>query len=707
MELIKLYNALLRRKWLIIQAVVFFTIVGIVLALILPKNYQSTARVMVTSSDSTMSILAEMGLSEVATSLSSSDDDISNIIALATTRTLLDDLIWRLQLRNSDGKLYSTEELLVPGLLGEFEARPNLSVTQEQGTDILMFEASSDDPRLSQLIADTAVTLAVKRSQERSREDTRAARIFIEKQLKDVEKQFDDAMGAIASAQADEEILDLESEMKAAIARLSEQMLSFETNAASIQEVRAKLRSQRSYSSAEATGRVSSYARQSNSKILSIENSLLELREGRARMRLELTEKHPDIIEADKMITELEEQLDAAIAEQQATDPNTQQLQSQLAGLIQRGEQIQSSIDANTELFGGYPEKMRRLSQLTLIAGAAEKVYESLQEQRYQIGVAEAMQVSDLQPIEAAVLPDRHYSPKLLVNVILGIVLGTGVGLGLAFVFEYIDDSVKNPDELAELWGLPQLGIVPRFKISGERRVIDVLPTTHPISEAYRTVRNGLLYASLDKPLRIIATSSAMPGEGKSTFSINLAISFALEGKRVLLVDCDLRRPAQHRHFPETSNHQGLTDVLTGKLGVEDAIQTTPIENLALLTSGPIPTDPARLIESLRLRQLLLDLQKSYDLVIVDTPPSLVVNDALVISRFIDGIVLVVEAGKTSRKLISDMRDRFEASGVEPLGLVLNKLDLINSSYGYYYRAYQNYKADEPAPTPRSSGGAA
>lgn len=703
MELIKLYNALFRRKWLIVQSAIFFVFVGALLALMLPKNYQSSAKVMVSSSDSTMSILAEMGLSEVATSLSSSDEDISNIIALATTRSLIEDLVWRLQLRNSEGRPYSPEEILVPGLLGEFEARPGLSVNQEQGTDILVFEATSGDPRLSRLMADTAAQLAVRRSQERAREDTRAARLFIQQQLEDVEAQFDEAMAAIAEAQASEEILDIESEMKAAIARLSELVLAGENNAAAIQEVRARLREQRAYSRAESTSRVSSYVRQSNPKILQLESTLLTLREERARMRLELTEQHPDVIEADRMLTEVEQQLAVAIEEQQASDPNVQQLEAQLAGLLQKGEEIQASIDRHTVEFGTYPDKMRRLSQLQLTASAAEKVYESLQEQRYQIGVAEAMQVSDLQPIESATLPDRHYSPKLLVNVVLGGILGLGFGLGLAFVFEYIDDSIKTPDELHELWDLPLLGIIPRFKITGERRVIDELQTTHPISEAYRTVRNGLLYASLDKPLQIIATSSAVPSEGKSTFSINLAVSFAREGKRVLIVDCDLRRPAQHRHFKETSNHLGLTDVLTGKAVVEDAIQQTPVPNVSMLTSGPIPTDPARLIESLRLRQLLLDLQKTYDLVIVDTPPTLVVNDAMVLSRFVDGIILVVEAGGTSRKLVSDMRDRFDMTAIEPLGLVLNKLDLLNSGYGYYYRAYQHYQ-DDTAPKQSNEG---
>ena len=697
MELVKLYTALLRRKWLVVQSIIFFLIAAAVLAVMLPKNYRSSARVMVNSSDSTMSILSELGLSEVATGLSSSTDDITNTIALATTRPLLENLIWRLQLRNSDGRLYSTEELLVPGMFGELEARPGLSVTQQQGTDILVFEATADDPHLAQLIADTSVRLAVRRSQERAREDTANAGMFIKDQLAQVEQSFDEAMQDIADAQAAEGILDLESEMKAGIARVNELMLAYESNAASIKDLRGRISAQRSYQDRESGGMVSPRTVQLNAKVQTIQAKIVQLQQQRAEERTQKTDRHPDVIQIDQLITEAEGDLQAALAEQHALDPTVQDLEAQLSGLRQKGNEIQAGITRATEEFGTYPDKMRHISQLQLTANAAEEVYKSLQEQNYQIGVAEAMTVSDLQPIESARPPERHYSPKLVVNLVLGGALGLAFGLGLVFLFEYIDDTIKSPDDLNEVWDAPRLGVIPRFKAEGERRVIDALPTTHPVAESYRTVRNGLLYASLDKPLNIIAVSSALPSEGKSTFSVNLGVSFAREGKRVLIVDCDLRRPAQHRHFSETSNHQGVTDVLTGKLKSEEAIQQTPVPNLSMLTSGPIPTDPARLVESLRLRQLLLDLQKSYDLVIVDTPPSMVVNDSIVLSRVVDGIVLVIEANKTSRKLVGDMRGRFDSSGIEPIGLVLNKMDFLTSGYGYYYKAYRQYHPDDGA----------
>lgn len=686
MELLTLYTALLRRKWIIVQAVLLFTIGAVVLSVVLPKNFRTSSRVLVSTSDTTLSILNELGLGEISAGLSNTDD-ITNKISLATTRPVLDEVIWRLQLRDDDGRLFTAEELLVPGTFGELEAKPNIAVAQQQGTDLLVFEGKANDPELARLIADTTVEVAILRAQQRARQDTRNARLFIEQQLVVVRSEFDRALQEIADAQATEEVIDLESELKAAIARLSELMLAYEQNAAQIQEVRGKLAQQRSYQGRESVTQVAATTMAANRQVATLQDRMTELRQKRAAELTDKTPQHPDVLDIDILIAETESQLSVALDAQHELDPSVQALQSQLTGLLEKGAEIDQSIQRTTEQFSAYPDKMRRMAQLRMAADAAETVYKSLQEQNYQVGVAESMLVSDMQLVEPAMAPERHYSPKLLVNTIFGMLAGGVFGFGLAFLFEYVDDSVRTPEDLASLWDLPKLGVLPKFKLTGDRRVVDELPTTHPIAEAYRTIRNGLMYASLDKPLRLIAVTSAVPGEGKSTFAVNLGISFAREGKRVLIVDCDLRRPAQHRNFPSISNHQGLTDVLTGRVTVEEAQQQTPVQNLTILTSGPTPADPARLVESLRLRQLLLDLRKQYDVVIVDTPPCLVVNDSIVIGRAVDGLILVVESGSTSRKLVADMRSRFEVSGLEPTGLVLNKLDFVSSGYGYYYKA--------------------
>jgi capsular exopolysaccharide synthesis family protein len=696
MELLKLYTALVRRRWLVLYSIVFFTVAAAALALLLPKNYRSTSKVLVSSSDTSLSILSDLGLGEVAAGLNDESDDIANRIQMAMSRPVIEDVIWRLQLRDEDGRLYTHEELLVPGLFGELEARPNISITQQQGTDILAFEARGNDPQEIRLLADTLVKVAIQTSQDDARADTRAARMFIETQLVDVQAQFEEAGKDIADAKVQNQIIDLETETKAALSRISELMLAGEQNAAAIQDTRARLAQAKAYQKRESVDSISPMTANLNSRISGLRERITTLEQERIQALMLKKEKHPDVLRLDELLESARSDLVDALKEQHALDPTIHSLEVDLAGQIEKGAEIIASIDRATEALATFPDKLRSFSQLELVATAAESVYKSLEEQRYQIGVAEAMLFSDLQLMEPAQIPDRHYSPKLLINLVLGFGLGCLFGIGIALLYEYVDDTVKSPDDLDENWPLLRLGVVPRFKIEGDRRVIDSLGATHPISEAYRTVRNGLLYASLDKPLSLIAVSSALPGEGKSTFVINLAISFAREGKEVLVVDCDLRRPAQHRNFPTTSNHIGITDVLTQTVAVEEAIQDTSVDNVHLLTSGVLPTDPARLIESLRFRQLLLDLQKSYDVVLVDTPPALVVNDAMVIARSVDGIALVVESGRTSGKTVEDLRQRFESAAIEPIGLVLNKLEFYSSGYGHYARAYKAYQADTP-----------
>ncbi|MGB0639738.1 MAG: Wzz/FepE/Etk N-terminal domain-containing protein, partial [Myxococcota bacterium] len=227
MELVKLYTALLRRRWLVFQSVGFFVVAALALALLLPKNYKASARVLVSSSDASMSILSDLGLSEVAAGLSSGADDLQNKISMATTRPVLEEVIWKLQLRNSDGRLLTYEEFLVAGLLGELEARPNIMVTQQQGADLLVFEARSGDPELSRLLADTVVLVAIQQAQDQARSETRNARLFIQDQLNVVHQEFDSALSKIADAQANEQVIDLDSEIRAAISRISELMLAY------------------------------------------------------------------------------------------------------------------------------------------------------------------------------------------------------------------------------------------------------------------------------------------------------------------------------------------------------------------------------------------------------------------------------------------------------------------------------------------------
>ena len=710
MELIRITSAILRRKWLLIQAVLFFTVLSVVLTRNMPRQYKATAKVMVSTSDASMSVLSDMGLQELVSGMSDASDEMQNHIAMLTTRPILEEVVWNLQLRLDSGRLLPPEKLLVPGLMAAFEAPPSLSVKQHQSTDIILLEAQSDNAELSGLLANTLANVYIAETKSQSRAETREARAFVESRLTVVQGEFEQALSQIADAQEREQVVDLEAEVKSAVSRLSELMMAGEENTARIQEVQAQIRQVKTLQGLERVDFVGPSTVNENPDIRAYRESLAQMRHQRQVLLKDKTEMHPDVKAVDSQIVAMEQDLARALAEQHDLDPTLLALQTELAGLIQKGTELNSAIDRTTERFATYPEKMQTLTQLQLAATAAEEVYKSLQDQSYQIAIAEAMTVSPLQLLEPAIRPERHISPKMTSNLIVGLFLGLLMGLALVAVFEYVDDSVKSAEDLREVWDVPVLGMIP--KVKAEKVSIADLPPTDVAVECFRSLRTSLDYTSLDKPSRLICVSSALPGEGKSTVTNSLAISLAQSGKRVLVVDCDLRRPVQHVFWKGMANDVGVTSVLVGKCELPDAVQSSGVEGLDVLVAGPVPPNPGKLVESLKLRQLLLEASKHYDLVLVDSPPVLLVNDALLINRVVDSFLMVVACASTSRRAIIEARDRLQGTGNEPMGTIFNK---VVTRLGYYsgqdkkaYAAYYRTRATgDFADEPKGKGGAA
>jgi tyrosine-protein kinase Etk/Wzc len=695
MELLKVYAALLRRKWIFLQAVVFFTIGATVLALVLPKRYEATAKISVESSSVESSILGEMDLGEMAQSLSGSSDDMQTLISLAQMRPVLDEVIWRLQLRDTDGELLPAEKLLVPGIDGEILGMPFVEITEAQGTNILLVTGTANTPELSALLADTLVAVYLDVSMEREKQDTRDALKFVQGELDKLEHEFDSALEHVADALQSEGVIDLDAQTKAAVTRSSELIGEIVGTGAQMADIQAQMRELAKNNAGETALKVSPGSIATNTQIRELRSKLTELRLSRQTQLLDKTAKHPDIIDLDRQIGSIEAELTVAIGEQHEMDPAIEALEVQFAGLLKkRGELLQAVQDNLTEA-GSYPEKERKIAQLKLTADATQSIYKSLLEQQYQIAVAEAMTVSDMKGVESAKAPDKAAAPKLLVYIVLGGVVGVGVGLGLVFLFEYVDDTVKSGEDLRIAWALPVLGMVPTYKLKGGNQHIHTLPPTDPLFEAYRAIRNSIAFAGVDAPIDILTVTSSVPGEGKSTFCTNLAICLANDGKRVVIVDCDLRRPTQHRAFPTLANDRGVSSVLTQTAVLAEAVQETPVANLCVLTSGPIPANPGRLVESLRLRQMLQELARSFDMVLVDAPPILAVGDALNLGRASKGTLIVVEAGRTTRRMLSDLRSRVEGCGFEPIGVVLNRVDARVGAYGNY-RTYAKMYSNRP-----------
>jgi len=298
--------------------------------------------------------------------------------------------------------------------------------------------------------------------------------------------------------------------------------------------------------------------------------------------------------------------------------------------------------------------------------------------------------VNVLTVIEEAAVPTTPIGPQRLMQVALAAAIGLILAVGAAFLIEYLDDSLKSPDEVTKTLGLTTLGGITR--ISGDNppdKLITVRHPKSPISEAYRVMRTNLQFSSLDRPLRSLVVTSPNPIEGKSTTLANLGVVMAQAGKSVVLVDSDLRRPMLHKIF-QVSNKEGLTTVLLEEEPLLDGrLQETGIENLRLLTSGPLPPNPSELLGSQKMRTLIERLEAEADVVVFDTPPALPVTDAVVLATQTDGVLLVAEAGKTRRSAALGAVENMRQVGANVLGAVLNRLSPRRSgSYYYYYYYY-------------------
>lgn len=214
-----------------------------------------------------------------------------------------------------------------------------------------------------------------------------------------------------------------------------------------------------------------------------------------------------------------------------------------------------------------------------------------------------------------------------------------------------------------------------------------------PVAEAFRTLRTNLGLLSVDEPLKVVMITSPTPEEGKSTVASNLAVAYAHAGKHVLMIDCDLRKPAIHRAF-SVENRRGLTNVLVEDVDLQEVTQRTDVRRLDVLTSGPIPPNPSELLASRRMKELLANVKKRYQMVLIDTPPVLAVTDASILATLVDGAILVVRAGFTRKDAANHAKRNLEMTGVRLLGCILNGVRAGRDDHYYYYYYHEDTPAD-------------
>jgi len=333
------------------------------------------------------------------------------------------------------------------------------------------------------------------------------------------------------------------------------------------------------------------------------------------------------------------------------------------------------------------------ISRLQSALTQYQNSYSSLLKSYEDLRLAEAQSLDNIIIDEPALVPKDPVKPQKTLNTLLAAVVGAMLAVGVAFLMEYLDDTIKTPDDVRQTLGIAPLGAIARIRSqNGESSLVAAHQPRSPISEAYRVLRTNLQFSSLDKPLKTLLVTSASPTEGKSTTAANLGVVMAQAGLSVIVVDSDLRRPTLHKLFG-VNNSRGLTTSLLQEGGTLDGhLQETGIENLRVLTSGPLPPNPSELLGSQRMRQLIAQLKEKADAVVFDSPPALAVTDAAVLGNEVDGVLLVLDSGQTRREVARRAWETLTSVGATVLGAAVNKLSERSASGYYYY--YYYYSTD-------------
>lgn len=411
-----------------------------------------------------------------------------------------------------------------------------------------------------------------------------------------------------------------------------------------------------------------------------------------------------------KQMADVQAQISNLNADIALIDPESESLedQEQLAAYQAKLAEIQPILNLYQDIYtqlvvlGRTPSSSEitptDLERLKTTLNLYQQIYIASINNLESLKLAKAQSTPTVMQVETAVKPSVPISPKPTKTALLGAAVGLLVTAAIAFLIEFLDDTLKTPDEIKAVLDLPTIGFIGELK-NNPHRGEESLGTfvarnpRSPVSEAFRSLRTNLEYSSVDEPLKTVLITSSGESEGKSTIAANLAIVEAQSGKKVVILDADMRRPKVHTQFNKP-NRIGLSDVVTGKMGIDDATKDfEQIENLSIITCGTLPPNPAELLSSERMKHVIEELESKFDFIVIDCPP-MVVSDAQILSSKVDGIIFVVIPGQTRAITARRPIEELKRIGSRVIGVVVNRIPRNREYYygGYnYYSPYSNH----------------
>ena len=592
--------------------------------------------------------------------------------------------------------------------------RRDLKISVVPRTRIVEIHYSHPDPRLAAQIVNMLINTYIEQNFKTKFESTMQTSDWLSGQLADLAMKVETSQEKLVRYQKEHDILGIDEKQNIVTTKLDE--LNKELTAAEGD----RMQKESAYKLASA-GDPEIFAKAEPSSLIN------QLRTQESDLRMKYAETTTQFGSSYPKVMQLGNQLKQVEASIQAEDKRiASRVQNEYLSALQREKLLGAALDVQKQEANHLNESAIEYNLLKRDAESNRQLYEGLLQKLKEAGVSAGLRSSNIRIVDLARVPTSPSAPNIPRNIVLGLALGLFGGVGLAFVLEGLDNTVRTPEEAQIISALPSLGIIPlsrkliaKNRNNGHPRLtlssrpsesadsLELVTFARPkseLSESYRALRTSILLSSLGSPPKVILVTSALPQEGKTTTSINCAIVLAQRGGRVLLVDADLRRPGIHKALG-LRNTSGLSRLMTGGDRPEDAIVSTEIPNLFVLTAGPPPPQPAELLGSPLMKDYLARWRKEFDHIIIDTPPALSVTDAVLLSVEADSVLIVLRSGQTTKAALRRVRDLLSHVNARITGIVVNAFDL-HSGSSYYYQYNSKYYGryyEEDAPKNETS----
>jgi len=696
-----------KRKWIILSTVVLVAVSALTVTefTVSEKVYEASARVKFDRSTTLPGLMADLIAVSEGNNISTQTEVIRGVpVLLRVARDLGQvgpDVDYKEARRSPEilAKVYALKE--------------HVAVAQEGTTNILKITAAAGDAEFSARLAN-AVAEAYRNENINSRNrQVDDAKLFVEGQLKDVEEKYRQSEQALLQFKEREGNVFLTEEAREALMTYSRLEAEREKLAQIRREAGNQLRLLKANETLPESGPVRVFSDDVQALIAKLNQKLVDLTTERAALLINYTPKHPQVLELDGRIQSVKQEM-------------VKELEAKLQTFSERENAIRESIGRYKERYINLPKAALELASLERDVKVNGDLYAALKQKHQEFLVRGAERIEEVSIIEPALPPGAPKSaPKGEINFALGALIGMFLGVVLAFVKESFDTSIGTIEDVEEFLKVPVLGVIPQvdekeveqtirkvFPETIDREALALLSRISPlfdlkgvVAEGYRSLKVNLQFACLNRTVKSLAFASAGLGEGKTTTVLNLAITIAQDGRRVLLVDADLRKPAIHsrlgiRREPGLSDVlmgtaqwqdvvQTATDLMLGKLGFDQILSAPGVDNLSVITSGLLPPNPSEFFNAQRFADLIDALEASYDLVILDCPPILPVADALLIGPRVDGVVLVYQVGKVGRTPLQRAKSLLDHAHANLVGVVLSN---VGAEYSPDYHREHYYK---------------